>query len=105
MDAGQEVLILCRLIIGALASFFAIMLWSRTRDIAWILVIIATIIAYVETIYSILRIIGIGGGNIFPENFTFLVSALLTCLPTVFIIAAFAVMVLRKYRNHFMDSK
>ena len=99
MDTGQVVFIFCRLILGALASFLAIMLWSRTRDTAWILVIIATIIAYAETVNSILNIFGIGGGNILPEELVFVTSILLTCLPTVFFIAAFAVMVLRRYRR------
>ena len=99
MNSGQEAFILCRLILGAAASFLAILLWSRTRDIAWILVIIGTIIAYVETVYSMLNIFGIGGGNILPGNLVFLSSVLLACLPTGFFIAAFAVMVARKYRR------
>ena len=99
MDSNQLIFILCRLVLGALVSFLAILLWSRTRDAAWILVILATIVAYAEVIYSILNIFGIGGGNILPENLVFPVSILLSCLPTVFLIFAFAVMVRRKYRH------
>ena len=98
MELGQEIFILCRLVLGALASFLAIMLWSRTRDVAWIFVIIGTVFAYIETIFSILYLFGIGGGNILSENSFFILSIFLTCLPTVFLIAAFAVMVSRKYR-------
>jgi len=98
MELGQEAFILCRLILGALASFLAIMLWSRTRDVAWIFVIIGTIITYIETIFSVLSLFGIGGGNIFSENSLFFVSIFLTCLPMVSFIAAFTVMVFRKYR-------
>jgi len=98
MELGQEIFILCRLVLGALASFLAIMLWSRTRDAAWIFVIIGTIIAYIETIFSILNLFGIGGGNILSENSFFFVSIFMTCLPTVSFIAAFTVMVIRKYR-------
>jgi len=99
MDTGQVVYILCRLILGALASFLAIMLWSKTRDAAWIFAIIGTIIAYAETVFSVLNLMGIGGGNILSGNSVFFMSILLTCLPTVFFIAAFAVMVARKYRR------
>ena len=99
MDSGQFIFILSRLVLGTAASFLAIMLWSRTRDAAWILVIIGTIIAYVETVYSILNLFGIGGGNIFPETFVFLVSITLNSLHMAFYVAAFAVMVVRKYRR------
>ena len=98
MEFGQEIFIFCRLVLGAVASFLAIMLWSRTRDAAWIFIIIGTIIAYIETIFSILNLFGIGGGNILSENSFYFVSIILTCLPTVSFIAAFVVMVVRKYR-------
>ena len=98
MDLGQAVFILSRLILGTIASFLAILLWSRTRDLAWMLVIIGAILAYVETIYAILSLFGI-----ITESFTIgvkpLMSILLPSLPTIFLIAAFLVMVIRKYRH------
>ncbi|MCL2319943.1 MAG: hypothetical protein FWC45_07640 [Treponema sp.] len=99
MDSGQVIYILSRLILGAFASFFAIMLWSKTRDVAWMLMVIGTIAAYVETVYAILNLFGINGGNILYIGSVPLMSILLPCLPTVFFIAAFAVMVARKYRR------
>jgi len=99
MVQGQEVFILCRLVFGALASFLAIMLWARNRDVAWIFVIFGTIITYIETVYSILNTFGIGGGNILTDNWDFIVSMVLTCLPTLFFIAGLTVMVARKYRR------
>ena len=100
MDTGQAIYILSRLILGALASFFAIMLWSRTRDVAWMLMVIGTIAVYVETVYSILNLFGIGGGNILLIGSVPLMSIILPCLPMIFFISAFAVMVARKYRRH-----
>ena len=97
MDSGQVIYILSRLVLGAVASFFAIMLWSKTRDIAWILIIIGTLASYVETVYAILNLFGIGGG--FVIGSVPFISILLACLPVVFFIAAFAVMVVRKYRG------
>jgi len=98
MDSGQIVYILGRLVLGAAASFLAIMLWSRIRDAAWILVIIGTIVAYVETVYSILTLLGIANEYIILGSMS-LLSILLPCLSTLFFIAAFAVMVARKYRR------
>jgi len=98
MDSGQIVYILGRLVLGAVASFLAIMLWSRIRDAAWILVIIGTIVAYVDAVYSILTLLGIAS-EYFTLGSMSLLSIILPCLSTVFFIAAFAVMVARKYRQ------
>jgi len=99
MDSGQIVYILSRLSLGALASFLAIMLWSKTRDIAWMLMVIGTIAAYVETVYSILNLFGVGGGAFFAIGSVSIMSIILPCLPIIFFITAFAVMVNRKYRR------
>ena len=100
MDSGQIVYILSRLSLGALASFLAIILWSKTRDIAWMLIVIGTIAAYVETVYSILDLFGIGSSTIFNIGSVPLMAIMLPCLPTIFFIAAFGVMVARKFRRH-----
>jgi len=99
MDTGNTAFIICRLVLGAISSFLAILLWSRTRDAAWILVIISAILAYVEIIYSILNLLGVISENILSKNVVLIITILLSCIPTVFIIAAFSVMALRKYRS------
>ena len=98
MDSGQVTYILSRLSLGALASFFAIMLWSKTRDVAWMLMVIGTIAAYVETVHAILNLFGISS-RVLVIGSVPLISIILPCLPTVFFVAAFAVMVVRKYRR------
>ena len=97
MDTGLLVYILSRLILGALAAFLAIMLWSRTRDVAWILIIIAVIAIYAAIVYDIMRFFGFEGRILIGSMS--LMSILLPCLPIVFIIATLAVMVARKYRG------
>jgi uncharacterized membrane protein len=99
MDTGQIIYISSRLFLGALAAFFAIMLWSKTRDVAWMLMVIGTIAAYIETVYSILDLFGITGETVVSVGSLPLASIILPCLPTVFFIAAFMVMVIRKYRR------
>jgi len=99
MDLGNTAYIISRLALGAVSSFLAILLWSRTRDAAWIFVIISAIISYVEVIYSILNLFGVISENIMSENAVLIITILLSCMPTVFIIAAFFVMALRKYRR------
>jgi uncharacterized membrane protein len=99
MNTGELLYISSRLVLGALASFFAIMLWSKTRDVAWMLVVIGTIAAYIETIYSILSLFGITGEGRTSADTITPAAIILPNLPTVFFIIAFLVMVIRKYRR------
>ena len=81
------------------------MLWARTRDIAWMLVILGTIVAYIEIIYSILNIfgIGIGGqGSMVPklaESIT-LFNFILPVLRMLFFISAFLLMFIKIVRKN-----
>jgi hypothetical protein len=97
MDTGQIVYIASRLALGALASFFAIMLWSKTRDVAWMLMVIGTIAAYIETVYSILDMFGIAMGANFTIGSVHVAAIVLPSLRTLFFIIAFFIMVVRKY--------
>jgi hypothetical protein len=101
MDSGEIIYISSRLALGALTAFFAIMLWSRTRDAAWMLMVTGTLAAYVETIYSILEKFGITGEAVVTIGSVPLASILLPNLPTVFILSAFLVMVFRTYRKKY----
>jgi hypothetical protein len=100
MDAGQILFIISRLVLGAFASFFAIMLWSRTRDVAWMLMVIGTIAAYIETVYSIMDLFGITENDALLVGSVPVAAILLPCLRTIFFIAAFLIMVIRRYRRH-----
>ena len=98
MDSGLLIYSLGRLILGTAAAFLAILIWPKTRDAAWILVISGILAAYAEIVFSILV-------NIFPEdNFIIignipLVSMILSWLPIGFFISALVIMALRKYRK------
>ena len=91
MDTGQSVYIISQLALGAAAVFFAILLWPRTRDVAWMLVIIGTILIYIETVYNVLNIFGIGSVPV--------ITFVLPVLRMLLFIAAFTIMVLRQSRH------
>ena len=99
MDTGEILFIISRLTTGALAAFFAIMLWSKTRDVAWMLMVIGTIVAYVETVYSILVLFGITGTQLSIGSIP-VAAILLPNLRTSFFVASFVIMVVRKLRRH-----
>jgi membrane protein implicated in regulation of membrane protease activity len=95
MDTGEIILVFCRLFLGAAAAFFAILLWSRTRDIAWMLMAGGVIVAYGESLYGVLDVFGISALPSAVESFP--LAAVLSSIPVLFFIAALLVMVLRPY--------
>ena len=52
------------LALGAFATFCAILLWSRTRDLAWTFVIIGAIVSYADIVLATLRGFGILGEDL-----------------------------------------
>jgi hypothetical protein len=99
MDSGQMLFVYSRLILGAVAAFLAIMLWAKTRDIAWMLLVIGTITAYIEIVYSVLETLGISAHYGLMIDSVPLAAILLSALRMLFFIAAFLVMVVRQYRK------
>jgi hypothetical protein len=100
MDTGQTIYIFSQLILGAVAAFLAILLWPKIREAAWMLVIFGTIIAYIETVYSILKIFGIAGEEYIILGSIPLISFVLPSLRMILFIIAFAVMVYKQSRNN-----
>lgn len=96
MELADLLLASSRLVLGAVATFFAILLWSRTRDIPWVLVIIGTLVLYAEIVYTTLERFGVVGAGPWSVAGVPLFKVALVNLPLVFYIAAFVVMVRRK---------
>ncbi|MDR1147671.1 MAG: hypothetical protein LBK66_03485, partial [Spirochaetaceae bacterium] len=65
MDSGSLVLIIFRLLFSAAAALSAIIVWSKTRDAVWMLLVLGAVSAYAGTVYSVLEIFGITE-NFFP---------------------------------------
>ena len=96
MDSGQMIFVYSRLILGAVAAFFAIVLWSKTRDAAWMFIVTGAIVMYIEIVYSILELLGITSGNVLLIGSVSLPAILLPSLRMIFFIAAFLVMAVRR---------
>jgi methylmalonyl-CoA mutase cobalamin-binding subunit len=96
MATEAMVIILSRLVFGAIATFLAIVLWSRTRDVAWMLIVIGTIISYGEVLFTTLESFGmveVAAVTVYGVSAFRVVFA---NLPTIFFILAFSVMIARK---------
>ena len=64
------------------------------------LVVIGTIAGYVEIVYSILDLFGIIGRDFFLIGSVPAAAILLPSLRMAFFIAAFLIMIIRRYRHH-----
>ena len=72
------------MLFGAFATFCAILLWSRTREMAWTFIIIAVIVSYVDIVLVTLRSYGILGPEPEIAHGIPIVRILLADLPLVF---------------------
>ena len=96
MDTVEFFLILSRLGVGAIVTFFAILLWSQTREVSWVLVIIGTLVSYAEIVFTTLERFGIITGELFTVSGFPMFRILLLNLPMVFYTCAFISVIARK---------
>jgi hypothetical protein len=97
MDSmADSVLTLSRLGVGAIGTFFAILLWSQTRDAAWVLVVIGTLVAYAEAVYSTLEGFGIVSAELFNLSGVPVLRLALVNLPMLLLTCAFVVVIARR---------
>jgi hypothetical protein len=97
MNLGETVYLVSRLGTAALAAFLAIVLWSRTRDLAWMLIVIGAISSYADIVFSLLARLGLVDEARFELLGLPLGRILLSNLPFIFLCAALGVMIRRKY--------
>ena len=96
MDIVGFTQIASRLALGAFATFAAILLWSRTRDMAWTFVINGAIVAYADIVLTTLRTLGVVGADLFAYRGVPVLSIALADLPLLFAGIGFLVAALRR---------
>jgi hypothetical protein len=95
MNSEQMIMILSKLALGSVAAFLSIILWSKTRDTAWMFVIIGILLTYGEIIFQTLKAFGIIGQFLVFSGVP-VFELLLVNLPLLFFITAFLFMILRR---------
>lgn len=93
-----ELAVLIRLCVGAVGTFCAILLWSRTRDVAWVLVITAVLLSYAAIIFDALARLGLLEWEqqmLFGIPAGLLARLVLDSVPTLLCSIAFVVVVAR----------
>jgi len=98
MNDFEVIPVIVRMICSFLAAFTAIALWSRTRDAAWMLVVLGAIFFFIDALYATLVIIGITTYTLpiwqeFP-----LLKSLLSGLPYLLLTSGFLVFLIRNRR-------
>lgn len=99
MSPDNMIFIISRLIFGAGSTFLAILLWSRTRDSAWMFIVVGTIFRYGQIMYDTFGIFGIVGDEFMLIPGYLGINTILENLPYVFFIVAFLIMLRRTFRK------
>jgi len=81
----------------AFTTFLSIILWSRTRDPAWMLVVIGVIAGYADILYSILKEFGLVPPGVPAWLGAALPDLIIPVLPWFFFSLAFFLMLTRKH--------
>lgn len=58
MTNAVVIAISIKLISGFIAALVSVMLWSKTRDAAWLLMVVGVVFLYIETLMKILDAFG-----------------------------------------------
>jgi hypothetical protein len=96
MDTAAFAQSASHLTVGAFATFSAILLWSRTRDMAWTFVIVGAIVSYADIVLSTLRGFGIIGDDLLLYQGIPLLQIALANLPLLFSGIGFLIAASRK---------
>lgn len=96
MGTEATITLLSRLVFGAIATFLAIILWSKTRDSAWMFVVIGTVVGYGEAVYSTLEAFGMAKMDLLVIYNVSVVRLVFANLPMIFYSIAFLIMVIRR---------
>jgi hypothetical protein len=84
------------LALGAFATFCAILLWSRTRDLAWTFIIIAAILTYVNIVLATFQRFGMLPEDIVSYGGVPVLQIALDDLPLLFLGIGFVLAAARK---------
>ncbi len=90
--------VLIRVFVGAVGTFCAILLWAKTRDVAWVLVVTGVLLSYGGIIFGTLASLGLFSWEerpVFGLPAGQLARLVLDSVPTLLYSAAFIVVLAR----------
>ncbi len=90
------ILMLIQLITGVISTLAAIILWPKTRDTVWFLIIIAVILNYVRVLLESLELFGIIRTDVNISEIGIILRAIGENIASVFLTLALCIMIARK---------
>ena len=99
MPSSEILMFIIKLVLGGVAAFLAILLWSKTRDIAWMSLVAGTVTSYAGIVYEMMDSFGIFTSKGIEVYGIPLVELFFAVIPTFFYILAF-IMMLARTRKH-----
>jgi hypothetical protein len=97
VTSGVFLSISFRLFFTSVSAILAIVLWARRREGVWIFIILGIISLYLETIFSILRELGILEETMLVDSIP-VITIVFGMLPSMFFITAFLMMIIKHSR-------
>lgn len=98
MNDYEAIPVIVRMVCSFLAAFPAISLWSRTRDAAWMLVVLGAIFFFIDALYATLVLIGLASYSLPVLQDFPLLKSLLSGLPFILLASGFLVFLIRNRR-------
>ncbi|HZK19295.1 MAG TPA: hypothetical protein VFC68_01075 [Treponemataceae bacterium] len=95
MHNSELVLFITKLVLGGIAAFLAILVWSKTRDSAWICFIGGILFSYVGIIVDMMHSMGMITSQKYKVLDVSLLTLVFTIIPYAFYIAAFLIAICR----------
>lgn len=87
MEFSQIFVWCIKLVLGGIAAFLAILLWSKSRAASWMCLVASVLISYAGIIFEMMISLGIITANVFVFGVP-LVTLLFAVFPSLFLIAA-----------------
>lgn len=101
MTETEVIFFIIKLFLGGVIAFLAIMLWSRTRDFSWMFLILSAVIGYSSVVFDLLLRLGFVTSrlvNVLGTEIP-LVQLVLAIVPSIFVIIAFILMLIKTGRK------
>jgi hypothetical protein len=95
MTAGVAALAL-RFLVMAVATFLAIVVWSRIRDVSWMLIVVGIIAGYGDILYSLLVEFGIVPDAAHAAGAAVILAFVVPNLPWAFFSVAFVSIIVKR---------
>lgn len=101
MTETEIIFFIIKLVLGGIIAFLAIMLWSRTRDYSWMFLVLAAVTGYSAIVFDLLLKLGFVSSReiILLGNRIPLVQLVLAIVPSLFVIIAFVLMLIKTRRK------